>query len=116
MSLSFDAVIAALTRVAGVRGALVVDAQEGLVVAEASMEGVDPAAVAALSASLAGRLTRAMSAAGFAQPQVLLLEAEHGAIMAAPASDELLLVAVCDAEANLGLLRLALKDARGRLL
>ena len=45
-----------VTRVAGVRGALVVAASDGLVVAEQLMEGVDGQAAAALTGSLVGRL------------------------------------------------------------
>lgn len=115
MSLRFEAVLHAMTRVAGVRSAMIVDAEEGLVVAEQSMEGVDPAAVAALSASLAARLSRAVALTGAGDAQIFLLEAEHGALIAAPVGPELLLVSVCEADANLGLLRLALKDATGRL-
>ena len=111
----FSAVLDGLTRVPGVRSALVVDAMEGLVVAETSMEGIDAASVAALAASLAGRLGRAVRTLGQRGPEVLHLEGAAGSLMAAPSGDELLLVAVCDADANLGLLRLALKDGRERL-
>ena len=45
-----------VTRVPGVRGALVVAAADGLVVAEQLMDGVDGQAVAALAGSLIGRL------------------------------------------------------------
>jgi predicted regulator of Ras-like GTPase activity (Roadblock/LC7/MglB family) len=115
MSAGFASLLDGLTRVVGVRSALVVDREDGLVVAETSMEGVDAGAVAALAASLAARLARALRAAGHAEPALLHLEAETGALMAAPASAELLVVAVCDPGANVGLLRLALKDARERL-
>lgn len=111
----FSSVLDGLTRVPGVRSALVVDAMEGLVVAEASMEGVDAAAVAALAASLAARLARAVQTLGYPEPDVLHLEGAAGSLMAAPSGAELLLVTVCDADANLGLLRLALKDGRERL-
>ena len=45
-----------VTRVPGVRGALVVAATDGLVVAEQLMDGVDGQAAAALTGSLVGRL------------------------------------------------------------
>ena len=44
-----------------------------------------------------------------------MLEAERGGLAAAPAAEGLLLVAVTDADANIGLLRLALRDAVERL-
>jgi predicted regulator of Ras-like GTPase activity (Roadblock/LC7/MglB family) len=46
---------------------------------------------------------------------MMLLEAEQGGLMAAPAGEGLLLVAVTDADANIGLLRLALRDAVERV-
>ena len=48
--------LAGLTRVPGVRGALIVSRDDGLVVADTLMEGINGAAVAALAASLAGRM------------------------------------------------------------
>jgi len=47
-----------ITRVRGVRGAMLVSAEDGIVVAEQLMEGIKGGAVAALAASLAGRLRR----------------------------------------------------------
>ena len=48
-----------LTRIPGVRGALVVSREDGLVVADSLMESVDGKAVAALAASLTGRMAGA---------------------------------------------------------
>lgn len=104
-----------VTRVPGVRGAMVVSAEDGLVVAESSMQGVDGAAVAALAASLALRMGRTVAALGHPEPAVIHLEAESGAILAAPGADGLLLAAVADPDVNVGMLRLALRDAAGRL-
>ncbi len=53
-----------ITRVRGVRGAMLVSGDDGIVVAEQLMEGIKGAAVAALASSLAARLRRAMEAAG----------------------------------------------------
>ena len=47
-----------VSRADGVRGALLVSAEDGLVIAEAAMEGVEAAPVAALAASLAGRVVK----------------------------------------------------------
>jgi predicted regulator of Ras-like GTPase activity (Roadblock/LC7/MglB family) len=46
---------------------------------------------------------------------VIHVEAELGHLMLRPVSPEILLVAITDSEANLGLLRLALADAAERL-
>jgi predicted regulator of Ras-like GTPase activity (Roadblock/LC7/MglB family) len=115
MSATFSAVLDGLTRVPGVRSALLVAADDGLVIAESSMADVDTAAVAALAASLAARLSRAVIPAGYAVPRSLHLEATGGGLMAAPAGEGLLLVAVIEPDANVGLLRLALRDAAQRV-
>jgi predicted regulator of Ras-like GTPase activity (Roadblock/LC7/MglB family) len=97
-----------VTRVRGVRGALLVAGEDGLVVAEAVMEGVRANAVAALTGSLARRMRRAADAAGVGFPQFVHLQAVHGAICIAPAADGTLVVAIADPAVNVGLLRLAL--------
>ena len=51
-------VLERVTRVPGVRGALVASAGDGLVIAEQLMDGVDGRAAAALAGSLVGRLAR----------------------------------------------------------
>ena len=115
MSAAWTALLDGITRVSGVRGALLVSADDGLVVAEASMSDVDGAATAALVGSLARKLGRITGAIGSAPPRLVMLEAEKGGLAAAPAAEGLLLVAVTDDDANIGLLRLALRDAVERL-
>lgn len=100
-----------ISAVRGVRGAMLVSAPDGLVVSESSMEGVDGRAIAALAASLAGRLRRAAGGAGLGRPTVIQLRGETGTLLAVPAGEELLVVAVGDRETNLGLARLELLEA-----
>ncbi len=100
-----------ISAVRGIRGAMLVSAPDGLVVAEALMEGLDGRAVAALAASLAGRLRRATVGAGLGDPTVIHLRGESGALLAVPVGAELLVVAVGDLGANLGLARLELLEA-----
>ena len=83
-----------VTRVAGIRGAMLVSESDGLVVAEALAEGLEGAAVAALAASLTLRLRRTAQTAGLAVPAVVQLKAETGTLITVPAGDDLLLVAV----------------------
>jgi predicted regulator of Ras-like GTPase activity (Roadblock/LC7/MglB family) len=104
-----------VARVRGIRAAMLVSEEDGLVVAEASSEGVDGAAVAALAASLTLRIRRAAAAAGFAAPAVVQLRAERGALLTVQAGEGLLVVAVADRETNLGLARLELREAASRL-
>ena len=58
MTSAIERALNGLTRVRGVRGALAVSRDDGLVVADALMEGVRGPAVAALTASLTKRLGR----------------------------------------------------------
>jgi predicted regulator of Ras-like GTPase activity (Roadblock/LC7/MglB family) len=97
--------------VRGLRGAVIVSAADGLVVAESLMDGVDGKAIAALAASLVTRLRRAVQAAGCQAPAFVHLAAEHGSVLAAPAGEDLLLVAVAGPDANVGLARLELLSA-----
>jgi predicted regulator of Ras-like GTPase activity (Roadblock/LC7/MglB family) len=92
-----------------------VSTEDGLVIADSSMVDVDPAAAAALAGSLAVRLAGTLAAAGRDTLRSLHLEGTEGSVMAAPVAGELLLVLLTTADANVGLLRLALRDAALRL-
>jgi predicted regulator of Ras-like GTPase activity (Roadblock/LC7/MglB family) len=106
-----DEHLAALCRVPGVRGALVVSLDDGLVVLESLMEGVEGRAVAALTASLAGRASALAAALGAARPTLLHLEAADGALFAAWSGAGLLVAAVAGSEVQAGALRLGLLAA-----
>jgi len=95
-----------INRVHGMRGAMLVSLEDGLVVADSVMEGVKSTAVAALAASLTNRLKKASEAGGSGAPVFLHLQGETGALLAVPASRGLLVAAVGDAEVNIGLARL----------
>jgi len=97
-----------VTRVSGIRGAMLVAESDGLVVAEALAEGLD-------GASLTLRLRRTAISAGLAVPQVVQLRAERGTVLSVPVGDDLLLVAVAERDANLGLARLELRQAAAQL-
>lgn len=99
-----------VVRIPGVRSAVVASVDDGLVVLEASMEGVNPAATAALAASLLGKLRRAGLAAGFRPPALIHLTAERGTMIAVPLGEELIAIAVAGPGANVGQLRLALRS------
>jgi predicted regulator of Ras-like GTPase activity (Roadblock/LC7/MglB family) len=104
-----------ITQVPGVRGSLLITADDGLVVAERLMEGIDGRAVAALAASLVQRLGRATSGAGLEAPRFVHLRANAGSVLATPGVNDLVLVAVVDPDANLGRARIEMLDAVGRL-
>ncbi len=105
-----------VTRVPGVRGALIIAAADGLVVAEQLMDGVDGRAAAALTGSLVGRLARTAESAGLRPPAFVHLRGDAGSVLAAPGPDDLVLVAVVSPDANLGLARLEMIEAAGRLI
>ena len=111
MSVAYRRVLDAITRVRGVRGAMLVAESDGLVVAEALMEGVRGNAVAALAASLAKRVGNAAVATGVGKPHFVQLQASGGTLLTVPAADDLLLVAVAEAEVNVGLTRLEMLRA-----
>jgi predicted regulator of Ras-like GTPase activity (Roadblock/LC7/MglB family) len=110
-----QAVLDQVTRVAGVRSALLASLDDGLVIADSALEGQDTAAAAALAARLVQRL-RALTAALRHPPLTLvLLQASGGQLFAAAGGEGLVLIAVTDNDANIGEVRLALLDAAGRL-
>lgn len=108
---AYGAVLEGITRVPGVRGAMVVSVKDGLMVSDHLVEGVKGAAVAALAASLAQRVSRALAAAGAGTPAFWHLHASDGAILAVAAPEDLLVVAITAPDVNAGLVRLELLRA-----
>ena len=108
MSGRFQGILDTITRVRGVRGAMIVGCDDGLVVAESLMEGVRGNAVAALASSLTKHAANAMSASGAGAPHFLHLQAAHGVLLAVAGRSEILVVAVAEPSVNVGLVRLEL--------
>jgi predicted regulator of Ras-like GTPase activity (Roadblock/LC7/MglB family) len=111
-----EAALERVTQVPGVRGSLLISGSDGLVVAERLMEGIDGRAIAALAASLVQRLDRATNRAGMRAPSFVHLKGNSGSVRAAPGRSDLVLVAVAGTDANLGLARMQMLDAVGRLV
>ena len=111
MSVSYRRVLDQITRIRGVRGAMFVAGEDGLVVAEAVIEGIKPNAVAALDSSLVRRVRRAADSAGVGVPEFVQLQAAAGTVCAVPAPAGMLVVAIAEPEVNVGLLRLAMRKA-----
>jgi predicted regulator of Ras-like GTPase activity (Roadblock/LC7/MglB family) len=112
-AVAFERALDLITRVRGVRGAMLVSAADGLVVAEHLMEGIKGPAVAALAGSLANRLDRAMEAAGIGRSVFWHLQGTDGALLVVPAASGILVVAVTEPDVNVGLVRLELLGAAG---
>ncbi|HSB54706.1 MAG TPA: roadblock/LC7 domain-containing protein [Gemmatimonadales bacterium] len=115
MSAPYLGMLDSLTRLRGIRGAMVVSMEDGLVVAESLMAGIKGAPLAALSATLAGRVSELSGSAGCGGPRFLHLHGAEGALLVAPAHDDLLLVAVAGRDVPLGLLRLEMLRMAERL-
>jgi predicted regulator of Ras-like GTPase activity (Roadblock/LC7/MglB family) len=114
MSSPFAMVLQSLVRQRGVRGSLVAGERDGLVVDADLQAGIEGAAVAALAASLYRRARLSAGAAGLGDVTYLRLDAERGHVCIA-GRGELVLVALAEDGANLGLVRAALLKAAGDL-
>ncbi len=116
MSMRFRGILDTITRVRGVRGALIVGYQDGLVISDSLMEDVRGNAVAALTSSLTKHVANATSASGAGAPQFLHVQAARGALLAVVGGRgggggegaEILVVAIADPSVNVGLVRLEL--------
>lgn len=105
MSDIFHAAVDRVSRVPGVRGALIVDLQAAVPVVAELREGVDGTAVAALTATLFQRSTDAAAQGEVGVLRTLQMDAEQGHVLAVSVG-ELALVVFAEANAQLGLVRL----------
>ncbi len=110
MSDLFTAVLQRLSRVPGVRGAMIVDTTAGVPVVSEVSEGVPADKVAALAASLFNRTARAAESVAFGHLDTLQLEADAGHVVVADAG-ETAVVAVAERGSQLGLVRLEVHRA-----
>jgi predicted regulator of Ras-like GTPase activity (Roadblock/LC7/MglB family) len=106
-------VLARINRITGVRGCMVVAAEDGLIVDEDLMVGVPGPAAAALVAALFRRARRSVAAAAFGTASYMQVEGEHGVLFAAapPELRDLLLVVVAESRVNVGMVRLEAQKA-----
>lgn len=105
MSDLYSAALDRLSRVPGVRGALLVETDAGVPVLAELAEGVEGSAVAALASSLFRRTNRAAQTAAFGSLRTLQLEADVGHVIVANGG-ELLIVVIAEKGAQLGMVRL----------
>ena len=103
----FAAVLDALIRQRGVRGSLVVSANDGIIIDSNLQFGQDGGRIAALAASLYRKARKSAAAAGLGGTGFMQLEAENGRICAL-GGEEILLVVVAEPTANVGLIRVEL--------
>jgi predicted regulator of Ras-like GTPase activity (Roadblock/LC7/MglB family) len=105
MSDVYSTTLDRLTRVSGVRGALIVETDAGVAIMAELADGIDGGAVAALASSLFRRTNKAAQSATFGSLRTLQLEAADGHVVVANGG-ELLIVVVTEKGAQLGLVRL----------
>ena len=110
MKSPFGALLAGLVRQRGVLGSMVVSEADGIVVDSNLSIGLNGATVAALAASLYRKARLSSQAAGFGAASFLQLEAAQGRVCAAGRGD-LLLVAIAETRANVGLIRVEMLRA-----
>ena len=113
MSTPYAAALSSISRQRGVLGAMVVDAQDDIIIDSAVRHGVKASTIAALAASIYRKARQSAVAAGLGDTAFLRMEAEDGHIFAA-GRGALVLVAMAESSVNVGLVRLAmLKAAAG---
>lgn len=110
----FSDMLDALTRQRGVMASLVVGESDGMIVDSNLQVGQQGDRVAALAASMFRKTRLAAGAAGLGAATFLQLEAERGRVCACGRND-LVLVVVAEAAANVGLIRVEMLKALGGL-
>jgi uncharacterized protein len=108
-------IISGLTRQRGVSGSLLVDEGDGVIIDATLSVGMKGPAFAALAASLYRKARLSADAAGLGGVTFLRLRAAEGHVCAA-GKNEMVLVTVADARANIGLIRMEMLKALERLV
>lgn len=110
MSDAYATTVERLSRIPGVRGAIIVEPDTGVPVLSEVEASASPQALAALAAALFKRTANASTAAGFGPLQRLQLEAAGGHVLMTDAGD-LVLVVLVDDDGQLGMVRLEMQRA-----
>jgi len=103
-----------LSRIPGVRGAMVVDAQAGVPVTAELANGVPGPAIAAFASALFRRSGQAIRSAGYGALGAVQLEAEAGDVVVT-GNDMLLVVVVAEPDAQIGLIRMQAQNVAEEL-
>ena len=115
MKTNLTPIISALTRQRGVSGSLLVDETDGVIIEATLHVGMKGPAFAALAASLYRKARLSAEAAGLGGVTFLRLRATEGHVCAAGKND-MVLVIVADARANIGLIRMEMLKALERVV
>ncbi|MGQ0714054.1 MAG: roadblock/LC7 domain-containing protein [Gemmatimonadaceae bacterium] len=114
MKSNLTSILSALTRQRGVTGSLLVDENDGVIIDATLHVGVKGSAFAALAASLYRKARLSTDTAGLGGVTFLRLRATQGHVCAA-GKNEMVLVIIADARANIGLIRQEMLKALDRV-
>ena len=114
MASPFQPLLATMMRLRGTTACLIVDERDGVIVDSTLQFGMRGNVFAALISSLYRKAKQSAAAAGMGDASFVQLEAELGRVCAV-GREGLVLIAVADPKANLGLLRVELLKAREAL-
>jgi uncharacterized protein len=103
-----------LSRIPGVRGAMVVDVQAGVPVTAELATGVPGPAIAAFASALFRRSAQAIRSAGYGALGTVQLEAGGGDVVVV-GNDVLLVVVLAEPDAQLGLIRVQAQNVAEEL-
>jgi predicted regulator of Ras-like GTPase activity (Roadblock/LC7/MglB family) len=106
----YQGALASVARQRGILGAMIVDANDDIIIDAAVRHGVKAPTVAALAASIYRKARQSAGAAGLGDTTFLRMEAEQGHIFAA-GRGSLVLIALAESTVNVGLVRLAMLQA-----
>ena len=115
MSDAYSIGVARLSRVAGVRGALVVEAATAMPIAAELQEDVNGTALSALAAALYQRTAEASASAQLGPIESVQLDADDGHVIMVGAGDVVLIV-ISERSAQLGMVRLEARRVAAALL
>jgi predicted regulator of Ras-like GTPase activity (Roadblock/LC7/MglB family) len=110
----FREAVRRLSHVPGVSGAMVVDANAGVAVAEELTPDVSGTAIGALAGALYGRTAQASESAGLGALETVQLGADGGHVLIAGAGD-LIVVALVTDDAQIGRVRMETQRAAAAL-
>jgi predicted regulator of Ras-like GTPase activity (Roadblock/LC7/MglB family) len=109
----FD-VLEELNRTSGVSGSMLVG-RDGIVIASDLQAAMEDETVGALAASITANIQKSLSRLGQPQPQQITIEAENTKMFLADC-DIGVLVVLTEKDANLGLVRLEVRNAKRKLV
>ncbi|ENN96664.1 Roadblock/LC7 family protein [Methanocaldococcus villosus KIN24-T80] len=108
-----DRVLLELNKTEGIKGSLVVG-KDGLIIASQLSGNIDAELVGAMVSAAYGAAERTASEIGIGKLEQIMVESEHGKILAYDANEAILAI-LTEPKVNLGLVRIVAKKARDKI-